>query len=178
MNVATTWPLAADVPLQETAGIASVGVIGAGQMGNGIAHVCALAGIPVVLLDVAQAPLDKAVSVVGRNLERQVKKGALTAAAMQAALTLITTSTDYAAFAGVDLVVEAATENEAVKRAILGHLIPHIKPSCIIASNTSSISITRLAAATDRPEKFVGTPLHEPGPGHEAPGDHPRHRDR
>jgi 3-hydroxybutyryl-CoA dehydrogenase len=144
--------------------ITRVGVIGAGQMGNGIAHVCALAGIPVVLLDVKQDALDRAMAVMGKNLDRQVAKGAITAAEKGGALGRIVTSTDYASFADCDLVVEAATEKEDIKRAIFRTLTPHLKPSCIVASNTSSISITRLGATTDRPGQFIGMHFMNPVP--------------
>ena len=144
--------------------VQSVGVIGAGQMGSGIAHVCALAGLPVVLLDMRQDALDKAVAAIGKNMDRQVAKDAITADRRAAAIANITASTDYAAFAGADLVIEAATEKEGVKHAIFKTLVPHLKPSCMIASNTSSISITRLAAGTDRPGKFIGMHFMNPVP--------------
>jgi 3-hydroxybutyryl-CoA dehydrogenase len=141
-----------------------VGVIGAGQMGNGIAHVCALAGLPVTLLDVKQEALDKAIAVMARNMDRQVAKQTITAADKEAALARISPSTDYAAFGEVDLVIEAATEKEQIKRAIYQTLIPHLKPECMIASNTSSIPITRLGASTDRAEKFIGMHFMNPVP--------------
>jgi len=144
--------------------IARVGVIGAGQMGNGIAHVCALAGVPAVLLDVRQDLLDRAMATMGHNMERQVNRGLITAEDRAAALARVAVSTDYAAFGDCDLVVEAATEKEEVKKTIFRTLTPHLKGSCLIASNTSSISITRLAAATDRPEKFIGMHFMNPVP--------------
>ena len=144
--------------------IKMIGVVGAGQMGNGIAHVCALVGIPVVLLDVKQAALDRAMSVMTRNLDRQVNRTVISEIDKLEALARITTSTDYAAFADCDLVIEAATEKEDVKRAIYKVLIPHLKPSAILASNTSSISITRLGAGTDRPERFIGMHFMNPVP--------------
>ncbi len=144
--------------------IARVGVIGAGQMGKGIAHVCALAGLPVVLLDVRQDLLDRALATMARNMDRQVNRNLITAEDRAVALTRVLPATDYAAFADCDLVVEAATEKEAVKHTIFRTLTPHLKPSCLIASNTSSISITRLAAATDRPEKFIGMHFMNPVP--------------
>ena len=164
MNVAvTTTPVAA--PLQEAAPeIAHVGIIGAGQMGNGIAHVCALAGLAVTLLDVKAEALDKAMAVMARNMERQVNRQLITAEDKAAALDRIATSTDYAAFGAADFVIEAATEKEEVKRAIFRTLLPHLRPGCMLASNTSSISITRLGAATDRPEKFVGMHFMNPVP--------------
>jgi 3-hydroxybutyryl-CoA dehydrogenase len=144
--------------------IERVGVIGAGQMGSGIAHVCAVAGLPVVLGDVKPEALDKAIASIGRNMDRQVAKGGLTAEEKAAALALIRTSIDYTAFADCDLVIEAATEKEDVKRAIFKALTPHLKPSCLLASNTSSISITRLGASTDRPAKFIGMHFMNPVP--------------
>lgn len=144
--------------------IGRVGVIGAGQMGGGIAHVCALVGLPVVLADVSADALDNARATIGRNMERQVSRGAVTAEDRTAALDRITTTTDFAAFGECDLVIEAATENEAVKRTIFASLIPHLSPTCLIASNTSSLPITRLAAATDRPGRFVGMHFMNPVP--------------
>jgi 3-hydroxybutyryl-CoA dehydrogenase len=144
--------------------ISLVGIVGAGQMGNGIAQVCGLAGIPVIMLDVAQAQLDKALANITRNLDRQVTKGSLSSDARQAALALIRTATDYAAFGDADIVIEAASEKEAIKLEVFKQLVPHLKPSCIIATNTSSISITRLASATDRPELFIGMHFMNPVP--------------
>jgi 3-hydroxybutyryl-CoA dehydrogenase len=144
--------------------IETVGVIGAGQMGNGIAHVCALAGISVTMLDAKPDALARAMVQMGRNMDRQVAKGLIDEPARIAALGLVATSTDYAAFAGCDLVIEAATEKEDTKRAIFRTLVPHLKPGAIVASNTSSISITRLGAATDRPEKFIGMHFMNPVP--------------
>jgi len=144
--------------------VQAVGVIGAGQMGSGIAHVCALAGLPVVLLDMKADALDKAVANIGRNLDRQLAKSAISVDQKADALAHITTSTDYAAFADSDLVIEAATEKEEVKLAIYRTLTPHLKPSCMLASNTSSISITRLGASTDRPGKFIGMHFMNPVP--------------
>jgi 3-hydroxybutyryl-CoA dehydrogenase len=144
--------------------LVSIGIVGAGQMGNGIAHVCALAGLNVVLLDVKAEALDKALVVMGKNMERQVAKGAITAEDKAAALARISTSSTYAACGDCDLVIEAATEKEDVKRQIYRALIPNIKPSCLLASNTSSISITRLGASTDRPEKFIGIHFMNPVP--------------
>ncbi len=139
-------------------------MIGAGQMGSGIAHVCALAGLPVVMLDMKADALDKAMANIGRNLDRQMAKAAISAEQKADALAHITTSTDYAALADSDLVIEAATEKEAVKLAIYRTLTPHLKPSCMLASNTSSISITRLGASTDRPGKFIGMHFMNPVP--------------
>jgi 3-hydroxybutyryl-CoA dehydrogenase len=148
----------------EVPAIGRVGVVGAGQMGNGIAHVCSLAGLPVVLLDVKADALDKALAVMGRNMDRQVARKLITEEEKAEALGRVTTSTDYAAFGDCDLVIEAATEKEDVKRAIFKTLTPHLKPDCILASNTSSISITRLGAGTDRPEKFIGMHFMNPVP--------------
>ncbi len=144
--------------------IAKVGVIGAGQMGNGIAHVCALSGLPVTMLDAKEAALGKAVATITRNMDRQVNRGLIAAEDKEAALARIATTTDYAAFADADLVIESATEKEDIKHAIFKALTPQLKPSCLLASNTSSISITRLAAATDRPEKFIGIHFMNPVP--------------
>src|ERR1700676_314963 len=150
--------------LIEPAEIARVGVIGGGQMGNGIAHVCALAGLPVVLLDVKAEALNKAMATMACNMERQVNRSIITSDDRDAALARVRTSTDYDAFGEADLVIEAATEKEDIKRVIFNSLTPKLKPSCLIATNTSSISITRLGAATDRPEKFIGMHFMNPVP--------------
>ncbi len=142
----------------------AVGVVGAGQMGSGIAHVCALAGLPVVLMDAKAGALDKAMAAMARNMDRQVAKDAITAGQKADALARVTPSSDYADFADADLVIEAVTEKEEVKRAIFRALTPHLKPSCLLASNTSSISITRLAASTDRPQQFIGMHFMNPVP--------------
>jgi 3-hydroxybutyryl-CoA dehydrogenase len=139
-------------------------VIGAGQMGNGIAHVAAQSGLQVVMLDVAEAALGKAVATITKNMDRQVQKGTLPAAEKDAALSRISTSTDYAAFAECDLVIEAATEREDIKTRIFAALTPHLKADALVATNTSSIPITRLAAATDRPGRFVGMHFFNPVP--------------
>ncbi len=144
--------------------IQRLGVIGAGQMGSGIAHVCALAGLTVVMMDAKPEALAKAAPGISKNIERQVAKGTVTAEAKQAALDRITTTRDYGGFDGCDLVIEAATEKEEVKRAIFRSLVPHLAPACLVASNTSSISITRLAAVTDRPDKFIGMHFMNPVP--------------
>jgi 3-hydroxybutyryl-CoA dehydrogenase len=145
-------------------GIAKIGVIGAGQMGSGIAHVCALAGLDVAMVDVNAAALEKALANIGRNIDRQVAKGTVTAEAKGAALARIATATDYAPFADADLVIEAATEKAEVKKTIFRALCAALKPEAIIASNTSSISITGLAAVTDRPQKFIGMHFMNPVP--------------
>jgi 3-hydroxybutyryl-CoA dehydrogenase len=142
----------------------TIGIIGAGQMGGGIAHVCALAGIEVRLLDAQADALPKALAGIYRNIERQVQRGKVKAEDKAAALKRISTSADYTTFRDCDLVIEAATENEAVKREVFKKLCPALRPDALIASNTSSISITRLAAATDRPAKFIGMHFMNPVP--------------
>ena len=164
MNVETLALAVAPDMMQATPAILRVGIVGAGQMGSGIAHVCALAGLPVMLVDAKAEALDKARASISRNIDRQVAKGAVTPDAKQAAMDLITAGTDYAAFADADLVIEAATEKEDVKRAIYSRIIPHLKPSAMLASNTSSISITRLGASTDRPGQFIGMHFMNPVP--------------
>ena len=144
--------------------IRKVGIIGAGQMGNGIAHVCALAGIPVVLNDIAPARLKEALATINGNMARQVSRKRITEEDKQAALKRISTADSYDGLADCDLVIEAATEKEEVKRKIFTELCPSLKPEAIVASNTSSISITRLAASTDRPEKFIGIHFMNPVP--------------
>ncbi len=164
MNVATTAAPASGPLLSDAPEISRVGVIGAGQMGNGIAHVCALAGLPVVLLDVSQPALDRAMATMARNMDRQVNRKIIAEEDREDALARITTGTDYALFDACDFVIEAATEKEDVKHAIFKTLVPHLKPDALLASNTSSISITRLAAGTDRAEKFIGMHFMNPVP--------------
>jgi 3-hydroxybutyryl-CoA dehydrogenase len=144
--------------------IDKVGVIGAGQMGSGIAHVMAQTGLDVTLVDVNPQQLDKALATIRKNMERQVAKGILQAADVETALGRIKTSSAMADLGDRDLVIEAATENEKIKIAIFKDLVPHLKADAMIASNTSSISITRLAAATDRPDKFIGMHFMNPVP--------------
>jgi 3-hydroxybutyryl-CoA dehydrogenase len=144
--------------------IRKVGVIGAGQMGNGIAHVFALAGYDVLLHDISAEALDKAMATIARNLDRQVARGKVTPEEKAAALARITTTLDIAALGPTDLVIEAATEREDVKNRIFASLLPHLGPHTILTSNTSSISITRLASRTDRPEKFMGFHFMNPVP--------------
>ena len=144
--------------------IKTIGVIGAGQMGGGIAHVCSLKGYDVTVFDVDPAALDRALGAIDRNLGRQVAAGKVAEADKAAALRRIRASTDYAAFRECDFVIEAATEKEAVKREIFKQLVPNLKADALVASNTSSISITRLAAATDRPGKFIGMHFMNPVP--------------
>ncbi len=144
--------------------IRKVGVIGAGQMGSGIAHVVALAGYDVAITDIAKEAVDKAMSNIDHNMERQGGRGLITADEKAAALNRIRYVPDYDALHDCDLVIEAATENEAVKRKIFSDLCPRLKPEAIIASNTSSISITRLASITKRPERFIGMHFMNPVP--------------
>src|SRR5262249_29461471 len=136
--------------------IRRVGVIGAGQMGNGIAHVCSLSGYDVVLTDLKPEALKKALETIHHNMKRQLKRSVLSEAERDAALKRIKTSVNLADVKDCDIVIEAATENEQVKREILKAVSQQLKKGAIIATNTSSISITRLAAATDRPERFIG----------------------
>ena len=145
-------------------GIQSVGIVGAGQMGNGIAHVFALAGYDVLMTDIAEESLSKALAVIDRNIERQVARGKIPPVAKTAALARITTTLRLADLGACDLIIEAATERETVKQSIFEDLVPHLKPSTILTSNTSSISITRLASRTDRPEKFMGFHFMNPVP--------------
>jgi 3-hydroxybutyryl-CoA dehydrogenase len=145
-------------------GIRKVGIIGAGQMGNGIAHVCALAGIPVVMHDNATARIKDALATINGNMARQVSRKRINEADKEAALKRITTADTLDGLGDCDLVIEAATEKEEVKRKIFSELCPLIKPDTIVATNTSSISITRLAASTDRPEKFIGIHFMNPVP--------------
>src|SRR5271169_603519 len=141
-----------------------IGVIGAGQMGGGIAHVCALAGFDVVMTDIDDDALQRGRAAIERNLARQVTRGRIKEAEEQAALARIAGGLDYALFADCDMVIEAATEKEEVKRQIFKKLTPHLRPDALIATNTSSISITRLAASTDRPGKFIGMHFMNPVP--------------
>ncbi|AMY67658.1 3-hydroxybutyryl-CoA dehydrogenase [Frigidibacter mobilis] len=144
--------------------IQTVGIVGAGQMGNGIAHVFALAGFDVLMTDISRESLDAAIALIDRNLERQVSRGKITAEAKAAAMARISTTMTLTDLGQTDLVIEAATERETVKQAIFEDLQPHLKPSTILTSNTSSISITRLASRTDRPEKFMGFHFMNPVP--------------
>jgi len=144
--------------------IQKIGVIGAGQMGNGIAHVLSAADYDVVLTDISQEALDGAIETIQRNMDRQVSKGKLTAEAVDKALSHITTTLNLPDLGQTDLVIEAATERETVKQAIFDDLLPHLQPHTILTSNTSSISITRLASRTDRPEKFMGFHFMNPVP--------------
>jgi len=144
--------------------IQKIGIIGAGQMGNGIAHVMALAKYDVVLNDVSQQALDSALVAIEKNLSRQVSRDKISAAEMAAAMGRITPALALADIGATDLVIEAATEREKVKEAIFDELLPHLQPHTILTSNTSSISITRLASRTDRPERFMGFHFMNPVP--------------
>jgi 3-hydroxybutyryl-CoA dehydrogenase len=144
--------------------IKTIGVIGAGQMGSGIAHVAALAGYDVRLSDVDAKALERALQIVDKNITRQVTRGKVSAEDHAAAMQRIATGTDYDWLGACDVVIEAATEREEVKREIFKKLVPHLKAEALVASNTSSISITRLAAATDRPERFIGMHFMNPVP--------------
>ena len=144
--------------------VRSIGIIGAGQMGNGIAHVCALADIDVQLTDINDEALGRALEIISQNMERQVAKGKIAAEEKASALTRIKTTSDFEGFGDCDLVIEAATENEELKREILKALCPVLKPEALICTNTSSISITRLAAVTDRPGSFMGMHFMNPVP--------------
>jgi 3-hydroxybutyryl-CoA dehydrogenase len=148
----------------EIAPIRTVGIIGAGQMGNGIAHVAAIAGYEVAINDLKKETVDKARAIIERNMGRQVSRALITDSEMQAALKRIRHAPDLEAVGEMDLVIEAATEDESVKRKIFADLCPKLKPTAILASNTSSISITRLASATDRPERFIGMHFMNPVP--------------
>lgn len=141
-----------------------IGVIGAGTMGNGIAQVCAVAGFQVTLIDIAESALQKALATVGKNLDRQVAKGSLSQEQKLAALDKIGTSTDYASLHGVQLVIEAATENLELKLRLLQQAAAQVSAECVIASNTSSLSITQLAASVSHPERFIGLHFFNPVP--------------
>ncbi len=144
--------------------IQTIGIIGAGTMGNGIAQACAVAGLNAVVQDVSEAALERALKTVSGSLDRSVRKGTLTEADKDAVMSRITTSTSADSLAGTDLIIEAATENEAIKIKILQNVDALASAGTIIATNTSSISITRLAAATGRPDRFVGMHFFNPVP--------------
>ncbi|KQT18772.1 MULTISPECIES: 3-hydroxybutyryl-CoA dehydrogenase [unclassified Bradyrhizobium] len=144
--------------------IQTVGIIGAGTMGNGIAQVCAAAGLSVVMVDISDAAVNRGLSTVGGSLERLVKKEKMSAAEREATLKRITGTTDRAKLSDCDLVIEAATENEELKVKILKDLCATLSPRTLVATNTSSISITKLAAATDRPDRFIGMHFFNPVP--------------
>jgi len=144
--------------------IQTVGIIGAGTMGNGIAQICGAAGLSVVMVDISDAAVNRGISTVGGSLERLVKKEKMSAADREATLKRITGTTDRAKLADCDLVIEAATENEELKVKILKDLCATLSPRTLLATNTSSISITKLAAATDRPDRFIGMHFFNPVP--------------
>ena len=144
--------------------IRKIGIVGSGQMGSGIAHVIALAGYDVVLNDLKKEAVDKAIANIGKNMARQVSRGQIKDGDMQSALKRIGHAPTFAELGGCDLVIEAATEDESVKRRIFAELCPKIGKEAMVASNTSSISITRLAASTDRPERFIGLHFMNPVP--------------
>ena len=144
--------------------IQTIGVIGAGQMGNGIAHVCALSGFEVRMLDINEQQLAKGLATIDKNLVRQVSRGKISEADKAATMARIKTGGQYELLSQCDLVIEAATEQEQVKKAIFHQLCPVLKPTAMIASNTSSISITRLGASTDRPALFMGMHFMNPVP--------------
>jgi 3-hydroxybutyryl-CoA dehydrogenase len=144
--------------------IESIGIVGAGTMGNGIAQVCAAAGLNVTMADISDASLTRGMSVVANSLERLVNKQKMSDADRQAALARIAVTTDNAKLANCDLVIEAATENEDLKVKILKDLCSKLRPQALVATNTSSISITKLAAATDRPDRFIGMHFFNPVP--------------
>lgn len=142
----------------------NIAVIGAGTMGNGIAQVCAVAGYQVTLIDVSDAALERGVATLRKNLERQVSKQTLEAAQAEAAAGRIRTSTDYAQLQDAQLVIEAATENLELKKRILQQVAANVGESCVIATNTSSLSVTQLAASIDHPERFIGVHFFNPVP--------------
>ncbi len=144
--------------------IKRIGVIGAGQMGSGIAHVCALAGYDVVIYDVSVDRLKSSLATIHGNMARQVSSGKIPEAERDASLKRIATSAEVEGLADADLVIEAATENETVKREIFAVLSPILKPEAMLATNTSSLSITRLASASDRPDRFIGIHFMNPVP--------------
>ncbi|MGL4322419.1 MAG: 3-hydroxybutyryl-CoA dehydrogenase [Beijerinckiaceae bacterium] len=147
-----------------TAAIRKVGIVGAGQMGNGIAHVCALAGYDVALHDIAEDRITAGIDVVRGNMNRQVSRNAITEEQRDTAMARIVPAKALGDLGACDLVIEAATENEAIKKTIFKSLLPHIRSDAILATNTSSISVTRLASVTDRPERFIGIHFMNPVP--------------
>jgi 3-hydroxybutyryl-CoA dehydrogenase len=141
-----------------------LGIVGAGQMGNGIAHVAGLAGLDVLLMDAKLDAVERALAVIAKNMDRQVAKGLVTGEERQAGLGRIRAVGDYAELAACDAVIEAATEKEDIKRAIFKSVTAHVSPDCILATNTSSISVTRLGAASGRADKFIGMHFFNPVP--------------
>lgn len=144
--------------------IERIAVIGAGTMGNGIAQVCAVAGYQVLLIDVSDAALERGMATLSKNLERQVSKGTLEAEKAAAASGRIRTSTDYADLREVQLLIEAATENLELKQRILQQAAANVSSACLIATNTSSLSVTQLAASIEHPERFIGVHFFNPVP--------------
>lgn len=144
--------------------IEQIAVIGAGTMGNGIAQVCAVAGYQVLLVDVSDAALERGVATLSKNLERQVAKGTLDADKAAAARTRIRTSTDYTQLSSAQMVIEAATENLQLKQRILQQVAANVAADCLIATNTSSLSVTQLAASIEHPERFIGVHFFNPVP--------------
>ncbi|QXX75054.1 3-hydroxybutyryl-CoA dehydrogenase [Methylovirgula sp. HY1] len=144
--------------------ILKIGVIGAGQMGAGIAQVCALAGLSIVLNDIAEERIEDALVQIDANMGKLIERHQIDDAARQAAMARIQATTDQQAFADCDLILEAAAENEEVKRKIFMNVCPLLRKDCMLATNTSSISITRLASVTDRPERFIGIHFMNPVP--------------
>jgi 3-hydroxybutyryl-CoA dehydrogenase len=158
-------PKARSEPAQNMAlTIRKIGVIGAGQMGNGIAHVCSLAGFHVLLNDLSADRIKAGIATINGNMARQVSRKRITEEERQAALKRIAPAETIDAFGDCDLVIEAATEREELKRTIFANVCPVLKPDAILGTNTSSISITRLASSTDRPEKFIGIHFMNPVP--------------
>jgi len=144
--------------------IQNIGVIGAGQMGSGIAHVCVLAGYKVFLNDISEKVLKKSISGIDRAIEKQVARNKLTAQEKEEALGRLQTSSTFEDFKDCDLIIEAVTEDEGLKKEIFQKLTPHLSSQCLLATNTSSISITALAGVTDRPDKFIGMHFMNPVP--------------
>ena len=148
----------------QEADIKKIGIVGSGQMGSGIAQVCAISGIDVYLSDISEDALEKAKVSIAGKLDRQVAKGTMSADDRDVAVARITTGLDFGGFGDCQLVIEAATEDEDIKRSIFKQLVPHLNADALIATNTSSISITRMAAVTDRPERFIGMHFMNPVP--------------
>ena len=144
--------------------IKSIGIVGAGQMGNGIAHVCALAGIDVIMNDISRERVEAALATINGNLARQAGSGKITEDQRSQALARITIGDDFSSLANVDLAIESVSEEEGVKRDVIERLCPHLNPDALVGTNTSSISVTRLASASDRPEKFMGIHFMNPVP--------------
>ncbi len=164
MDVAVKSAVKSKAQTDPSSAIKQVAVIGAGQMGSGIAHVAALAGYDVLLNDIRVDAIDRAIELIEKNLARQSAKGLVTEAAAKAALKRIKPATTIAGLGTADMVIEAATEEESVKRKIFQDLCPALKKGALLATNTSSISITRLASTTDRPEQFIGMHFMNPVP--------------